>query len=65
MPKGPSAKFGVWITKKINGKIQYGTNGKPVKKYVQIGPGRLPDGSIQSFYDENGMFKGTTRILEE
>jgi hypothetical protein len=30
-----------------------------------MGPGQLPDGSAQSFYDENGVFKGMTQILQE
>jgi len=29
-----------------------------VKKTIQMGPGRLPDGSPQPFYNENGVFKG-------
>jgi hypothetical protein len=40
------------------GKIRYTADGKPVKKTVQMGPGRLPDGSPQPFYNENGVFKG-------
>ena len=66
MTKGPSNTFGVEVTVVDEaGKIRYAADGKPEKKTVQMGPGRLPDGSAQPFYDGNGVFKGMTRILQE
>jgi hypothetical protein len=66
MTKGPSNTFGVDVTV-VNeaGKIRYTADGKPVKKTIQMGPGWLPDGSPQPFYNENGVFKGMTKILQE
>lgn len=65
MPKGPSKNFGVSVTVTEDGRTKYRTDGKPMKTLVQMGPGVLPDGSSQSFYDENGVFKGTAQILRE
>jgi hypothetical protein len=48
-----------------NGKIQYLPNGKPQKHVVQMGLGKFADGSPQSFYDNAGIFKGMTKILNE
>lgn len=65
MPKGPSTKFGALITVIEDGKIKYSSQGKPLKKTIQMGPGVLPDGTPQPFYNDAGVFKGTTQILLE
>lgn len=65
MPKGPSSKFGVRVTVTENGKKCYSRDGKPLKKIIPMGPGILPDGTPQSFYDDSGVFKGTSQILFE
>ena len=70
MTKNPFRKFGVEEMVTVNRKIQYNTNGKPVKCTVQVGPGVLPNGQPHHFYDtlsstDLGMFKGTTKILQE
>jgi hypothetical protein len=66
MTKGPSNTFGVEVMVVDEaGKIRYTADGKPEKKTIQMGPGWLPDGSTQSFYDGNGVFKGMTQILQE
>jgi hypothetical protein len=66
MTKGPSNTFGVEVTVVDEaGKIRYAADGKPEKKTVQMGPGQLPDSSVQPFYDGNRVFKGMTQILQE
>ncbi|KAH6902428.1 hypothetical protein BKA70DRAFT_1113152 [Coprinopsis sp. MPI-PUGE-AT-0042] len=74
MPKNPSARFCVEITKRdAHGKPCYimGPNGVQVleKITMQMGPGELPNGEPQSFYFDSGpnqgMFKGMARILYE
>jgi hypothetical protein len=66
MTKGPSNTFGVEVTVVDEaGKIRYTADGEPEKKTVQMGPGQLPDGSVQPFYDGNGVFKGMSWILQE
>jgi hypothetical protein len=65
MTKNPSKSFGVEATIMDNGKIQYLPNGKPQKCVMQMGPGKFADGSPQSFYDDAGIFKGMTKILNE
>lgn len=64
MTKNPSKKFGAEVSVTINGKVQYATNGKPQKRTVQMGPGRLPSGEPHYFY-EGEIFKGTTKLLLE
>ena len=65
MTKNPSKTFGVKVTATENGRTQYLPNRKPQKQVVQMGPGKLPNGSLQPFYDDFGVFKGMTRILIE
>jgi hypothetical protein len=65
MTKNPSTKFGAEVLATVNGKTQYASDGKPLKVVIQMGPGQLPDGQPQLFYDSNGVFIGMTRILEE
>jgi hypothetical protein len=65
MTKGPSKSFGVEVTDIVDGQIQYKTDGKVKKRTIQMGPGTFADGSPHPFYDENGTFKGMTKILQE
>jgi hypothetical protein len=66
MMKGPSRTFGVEVTDVDEmGKIKYAPDGKPRKKAIQMGPGQFADGTPQPFYDESGVFKGMTKILQE
>jgi hypothetical protein len=65
MTKGPSKTFGAEVTVIVNGKPQYTVDGKPQKRTIPMGPGTFADGTPQSFYNENGTFKGMTRILQE
>jgi len=62
--KDPSTKFGAEVTPLSTERLVcFGW--KPLKVVIQMGPGQLPDGQPQSFYDSNGVFIGMTRILEE
>jgi hypothetical protein len=66
MTKGPSKTFGAEVRVVDEaGKTIYRADGKPKKKTIQMGPGQLPDGTPQPFYDGNGVFKGMTKILQE
>ena len=66
MTKGPSKTFGVEVSVVDEaGKVRYTADRKPKKKTVQMGPWQLPEGTPQPFYDENGVFKGMTKILQE
>ena len=47
------------------GKICYMADGKPQKKTIQMGPGQFADSTPQLFYDQTGIFKGMTKLLEE
>lgn len=74
MPKNtpkPGTNWGVEITvKDDSGNIIYGSDGKPKKKKVRMGPGIFKDGTLQDFYfppghPRKGVFKGMAVILEE
>lgn len=65
MTKGPSENFGVEVTVVVDGKVQYQQDGKPKKKKMRMGSGKFANGDLQNFYDERGVFKGMTTILEE
>jgi hypothetical protein len=66
MTKGPSQTFGVEVTIIDEmGKIRYTADGKPQKKTIQMGPGQFSDRTPQLFYNQAGVFKGMTKILEE
>ena len=65
MTKNPSTTFGVEITVIENGKIRYAPDGKPEKKKIPMSPGKFADGTPHNFYNEDGVFKGMTRILQE
>jgi hypothetical protein len=70
MTKNPSTKFGAGVTMTIENKIQYGTNGKPQKHIIQMGPGILSNGQPHYFYDVLSTtvlrtFKEMTKLLQE
>jgi len=65
MTKGPKENFGVEVSVIVNGKPQYKPDGKPQKRTIPMGPGKFADGTPQSFYEDDGTFKGMTKILKE
>ncbi|THV05625.1 hypothetical protein K435DRAFT_816328 [Dendrothele bispora CBS 962.96] len=72
MPKGPSSKFFIEVSKRdANGKLIYNPDGSIAKEERQMEPGVLPDGCLQSlYYPENhkshpNQFKGMATILQE
>ncbi|KAJ3503578.1 hypothetical protein NLJ89_g8370 [Agrocybe chaxingu] len=71
MPKGPSPNFMVEVNDLgLDGKLQYKTDGKILKKKVPMSNGRFNDGTEQEFYHPPGhtlagQFKGMAAILEE
>jgi hypothetical protein len=56
--------LGNWATVFEKGKIRYRPDGKPEKTKLQMDKGHF-QGKDQDFYDNNGIFKGMTQILEE
>lgn len=64
MTKNPSKKFGAKVAVVEDGKTQYMPDGKPRMTVIQMGPGILPNGQLQPFYDA-GVFKGMTVLLKE
>ena len=74
MPKktsSPKKNWGVEITDHdANGKLIYGSDGKPLKKKINMQDGRFTDGSPQPLYfgpdhPRAGIFKGMAVILQE
>lgn len=65
MTKNPSNTFGAEVNVINDGKLQYLSDGKLQKTKIQMGPGFLPNGEPQSFYNDAGVFKGMTVILQE
>jgi hypothetical protein len=73
MPKktsSPEKNWGVEITDcDANGKPIYGSDGKPLKKKINMQDGHFADGSSQPLYFESrphaGLFKGMAIILEK
>ncbi|THU79174.1 hypothetical protein K435DRAFT_698465 [Dendrothele bispora CBS 962.96] len=72
MPKGPSSKFFIEVSKRdANGKLVYNPDGSIAKEEREMEPGVLPDGCLQSlYYPENhkthpNQFKGMATILQE
>ena len=74
MPKNtpkPDTNWGVEVKKrKPDSKIEYGSNGKPLKIKVKMGPGFFSNGHPQDFYfpeghERAGVFKGMAVILQE
>ncbi len=62
--------WGVEVNVLENGKQVYNSDGKPAKKTIKMGPGTMPDGSLQDFYfpeghPRAGVFKGMSVILAE
>jgi hypothetical protein len=64
MTKNPLVNFGCEVTVFENGKIRYRPDGKPEKTKLRMDKGHF-QGKEQDFYDDNGVFKGMTQILEE
>ena len=65
MTKNPNKTFGAEVTVFENGRIRYTPDGKPQKVKVRMDPGKFLDGSPQDLYNENGDFKGMTKLLLE
>ncbi|KIY64294.1 hypothetical protein CYLTODRAFT_402037 [Cylindrobasidium torrendii FP15055 ss-10] len=71
MTKKIGGKVGKTRTKVVNGVPIYAStdgNAKPVKERVRMADGWWMDGEIrmvQSFYREDGLFKGTPQVLKE
>jgi hypothetical protein len=65
MPKktsSPKKNWGVEITDRdANGKLIYGSDGKPLKKKITMQAGRFADGSPQPLYFESGPHAGLSK----
>jgi transposase len=65
------SNWGIEVSKRgIDGKIEYGSDGKPLKVKIKMGHGYFTNGTHQDFYypedhPRAGVFKGMAVILQE